>query len=189
MTHHERHPVGDLRTFHTNPKHGDVEAIAESLRINGQYRPIVVNRGTYTNRPMEVLAGNHTLMAHRLLCERHGGETWGEIDCWVIDVDDDQASRIVLADNRTADLGMYDNDILLELLGSLDDEIGLDGTGYTEDYVNALLGGNEMQELPDDCMCPDAPRFQVVVECKNIGEQQLLAEELRRDGYTVHLEG
>ena len=54
-------PVDDLAPYHRNPRRGDVKAIARSLETNGQYRPIVVNLGTHTGRPNEVLAGNHTL--------------------------------------------------------------------------------------------------------------------------------
>lgn len=62
-------PVDDLNLFHKNPRQGDITAIAESLAVRGQYRPIVVNEGTLTGRPLEVLAGNHTLLAgnHTLL--------------------------------------------------------------------------------------------------------------------------
>jgi hypothetical protein len=125
--------VSELRTYHQNPRQGDVSAIRESLRVNGQYRPIVVNRGTYTGRPSEVLAGNHTLLAAR-------DEGWSEIAaCWV-DVDDDQAKRIVLADNRTADLGDYDEQALAGLLDGLPD---LEGTGYTDEDLAALLDRDE----------------------------------------------
>lgn len=138
----QQHEIKDLKIYHQNPRVGDVEAIAQSLQVNGAYKPIVVNKGTHTGRPNEVLAGNHTLKAHRLLVER-GESQWATIATWVVDVDDEQAARIVLADNRTADLGSYDNDDLLELLGSLDD--GLEGTGYDEGYIDALLGAN----IPD----------------------------------------
>ena len=131
---HARLPVGELRTFHKNPRKGDVEAIAGSLRVNQQYRPIVVNRGTHTGRPNEVLAGNHTLMAARSLAEED--KAWNEIDAWVIDVDDDQASRIVLADNRTADLGSYNDHALLGLLEQLDGD--LEGTGFDDHDVQSL---------------------------------------------------
>ena len=141
----QQHEIKDLKIYHQNPRVGDVEAIAQSLQVNGAYKPIVVNRGTHTGRPNEVLAGNHTLKAHRLLVER-GDSQWATIATWVVDVDDEQAARIVLADNRTADLGSYDNDDLLELLGSLDD--GLEGTGYDEGYIDALLGAN----IPDEGM-------------------------------------
>lgn len=114
--------VGDLRTYHRNPRRGNTVVIAQSLTVNGQYRPIVVNAGTHTGRPNEVLAGNHTLMAARDL-------GWSSVAAVTVDVDEDQAARIVAADNRTADLGEYDDRLLLELLADLPD---LDGTGYDE---------------------------------------------------------
>ena len=40
-------PVGELSTFVGNPRRGDVAAIARSLDAYGQYRPIVVNAGTF----------------------------------------------------------------------------------------------------------------------------------------------
>ena len=55
-----RVPVASLVPYGANPRHGDVDGIATSLEVNGQYRPIVVRSGTN-----EVLAGNHTLLAAR----------------------------------------------------------------------------------------------------------------------------
>lgn len=133
-------PITDLTPYHHNPRRGNIPAIATSLKTNGQYKPIVVNRGTHTGRPMEVLAGNHTLLAHRKLTEE-GTPGFDSLDTYIIDVDDAAAARIVLADNRTADLGTYDDEVLAELLGSLPDQ---EGTGYTDDDVAALLA------TPDD---------------------------------------
>ena len=63
LGHTQTIPTNQLHTHHQNPRRGDVQAIADSLRVNGHFRPIVVNKGTHTGRPMEVLAGNHTIMA------------------------------------------------------------------------------------------------------------------------------
>ena len=104
--------VGELSPYHRNPRRGNVDAIAESLQVNGQYRPVVVNVGTHTGRPLEVLAGNHTLAAAKQL-------GWKYITATTVDVDDLAAARIVAADNRTADLGDYDDQILVELLQQL----------------------------------------------------------------------
>ena len=54
--------VSDLRLHPDNPRRGDPQAIAASLRHHGQYKPLVVNRHT-----MEVLCGHHTLLAARQL--------------------------------------------------------------------------------------------------------------------------
>lgn len=148
------HPAVDqLATYHRNPRRGNVDRIAESLRVNGQYRPIVVNRGTHTGRPNEVLAGNHTLMAARSL-------GWATVAAVWVDVDDEQASRIVAADNRTADLGDYDDRLLLELLAELPD---LDGTGYDAGDLEELERALAAEELPgagatDPDEVPAAPK-------------------------------
>lgn len=167
------HPAGELRSFapadvalyHRNPRVGDVSAIQNSLRAHGQYRPIVVNAGTHTGRPNEVLAGNHTVKAFRNLQEAEPDDPrWRTIAAFVIDVDDDRAARIVLADNRTAELGGYDDASLLDLLRGLPD---LDGTAYTQDDMGDLMAKLE-ESLPpitdglepgDDNAVPKPPRL------------------------------
>jgi hypothetical protein len=122
-----------LHTYHANPRKGDVGAIADSLKVNGQYRPIVVNEGTHTGRPYEVLAGNHTLIAARSLA-------WTSMACVFVDVDNDAAARIVAADNRTGELGTYDSALLLALLSDLPD---LSGTGYGDADLDDLLAQSD----------------------------------------------
>jgi DNA modification methylase len=137
-------PLNELTTYHRNPRRGNVPAIAASLQTIGQYRPIVVNLGRLTGRPLEVLAGNHTLLA-----ARHLG--WDTITGATVDVDDETAARIVAADNRTADLGDYDLAQLLELLADLPD---LTGTGYTDDDLAKLTA--DLAPDPAPIADPDA---------------------------------
>jgi DNA modification methylase len=137
-----------LHPYRHNPRRGDVAAIAESLRLRGQYRPIVVNVGSLTGRPMEVLAGNHTLFAALSL-------GWAEIEATTVDVDEEGAAQIVAADNRLADLGGYDPEDLLATLVAAGD---LAGTGYTETDLAALL--RDLEEpvgLTDPDAVPDLP--------------------------------
>lgn len=166
------HPqVDTLATYHRNPRRGNVAAIAESLRVNGQYRPVVINRGTVTGRPREVLAGNHTLLGVRRL-------GWPTIAAVWIDVDDEHAARIVAADNRTGDLGDYDDQLLLELLAELPD---LDGTGYTPDDLDALERALAAEQLPgagatdpDDVPDPPAEPVSAVGDVWELGPHRLV---------------
>jgi hypothetical protein len=135
--------LSTLRQYHKNARHGDVNAIADSLKSLGQFKPIVVNVGTLTGRPNEILAGNHTYAAAKEL-------GWDSIEAAWIDVDDQTAAKIVLADNRTSDLSTYDNDALADLLGTLSHDFT--GTGFTaEDYTRLLpkpaAGDDDWQEL------------------------------------------
>lgn len=117
--------VEDLVPYRTNPRRGNLQVIAESLRTHGQYRPIVVRKDTN-----EVLAGNHTLLAARDL-------GWTRIAATYVDCDDDTAAKIVLVDNRANDLAGYDDRLLAELLREV--ETDLTGTGYEPADLAALL--------------------------------------------------
>lgn len=120
-------PIGDVKPYPRNPRRGNVTAIVDSLAINGQYRPLVVNQ-----RTREILAGNHTWQAaHKL--------KWTHIAVTYVDVDDEKAARIVAVDNRANDIATYDFDQLKELLDTLPD---LSGTGYTDEELNNILSGS-----------------------------------------------
>lgn len=170
--------VGELSPYHHNPRRGNIDAIAESLQVNGQYRAIVVNIGTLTGRPMEVLAGNHTLAAAKQL-------GWKHITATTVDVDDLGAARIVAADNRTADLGGYDDEVLSSLLSEIADEAAsLAGTGYTEDDLANLLDPGEPEDGDADIeQVPD--QWGVVVECNTEQQQTRLLAKLMDEGYNV----
>lgn len=117
-------PVTALQPYENNPRVGNVHMIAESLKTNGQYKPIVVRRETH-----EILAGNHTFLAAKNL-------GWETIKVAYVDnITEEQAKKIVIADNRTSDLSQYNNFELLKLLETLPT---LDGTGYLESDVQSL---------------------------------------------------
>lgn len=117
-------PVSQLKGYEKNPRKGNIKAIAESLEVNKQYRPIVVQK-----QSNKILAGNHTWLAAKSL-------GWTQIAVVFVDVDDEAAKRIVLADNKTNDLADYDNAVLAELLRDLG---GVAGTGYSNADMEAIL--------------------------------------------------
>lgn len=173
-----------LNHFHENARIGDVDAIAESIQKNGLYKPVVVNRGTLTGRPNEVLAGNHTVKAVRQL-------DWHTIPVVWVDVDDDAAKRIVLADNKTNDLARYDDSALLKLLQSLDAD--LEGTGFTETDIVDLMesldtggygapGSADIAEPGEDVY---SEQYAVMVLAKDEPEQALIYDELLAQGYKL----
>ena len=122
--------LSELKRFPSNPREGDIGAITESLRILGQYRPIVVNK-----RNNQILKGNHTAAAASAL-------GWTEIAVVWVDVDDEQAARIVLADNRIADKATYDNELLVTAVSALK---SLDGSGFDSEDLADLSKGKDSQ--------------------------------------------
>lgn len=146
-----------LEPYYRNPRVGNVPLIVESLKAHGQYKPIIVNRGSLTGRPNEVLAGNHLLQAGLQLGLDKMLVHW-------LDVDDDEAARIVLVDNRASDKGGYDPDALASLLVDLD---GLAGTGYSDGDLSRLLAGleaGEQEGLNDPDSVPGVPVNPITVE-------------------------
>jgi len=119
-------PIDEVTPHPRNYNNGDVEAIGESIEVNGMYRPVFVQRSTGY-----IIAGNHTWHACKMLGATHIPIVW-------LDVDDPTAVRIMLADNRTAALAVPDNALLLELLDDLAAEDSLIGTGY-KDYDHEVI--------------------------------------------------
>lgn len=108
-------PINSVTPHPENPRTGNVEVIAESLRVNGQYKPILVNV-----RTGRILAGTHTWKAAASL-------GWTTIGASYVDVDEDRERQIMLTDNRAADAGLTDEAAVFNLLATLPD---LHGTGY-----------------------------------------------------------
>lgn len=128
--------IGSIQPHPENPRRGDVESIAESIEANGFYGYVVVQESS----------GNIIAGSHRWLAAKKVGMT--EIPAVFLDVDDDHAKRILLADNRNNELGGYDNDALASILQSLvaeQDWTGLVGTGFTAEDLQDIL---EYREHP-----------------------------------------
>ncbi len=120
--------LDQLRAHPANPRRGNVDAIRESIDENGFYGRIVVQKSTGY-----ILAGNH-----RYLAAKEAGLDVLPVD--YVDVDDERAMRILLADNRTNDLAVYDNEALAEMLEHLaSTDTGLLGTGYNEAALADML--------------------------------------------------
>lgn len=100
--------IDKLTPHPENPRRGQVGAILASMDSHGFYGAVVAQRSTG-----HVLAGNHRLAAAIEAGLKRLPVVW-------LDVDDDEARRILLADNRASDLATYDEAALADLLGSLE---------------------------------------------------------------------
>lgn len=136
-------PVGDLKKHPENPNRGDVNTIAESLEQFGQYRSIVATKD------LTILAGHHVVQAAKNI-----GLKTLRVD--IISANAQDAKRIMLADNRIADLGPGpDIEVLVEVLRSIED---LTGTGYDPEYLENFEEDDEPQ---DDGPEPDVVRRRI----------------------------
>jgi len=118
--------VESLLPHPRNPRQGDIGVIAESIAKNGWYGTVIVQQSTN-----HILAGNHRWQAAKQLGMKKVPVTY-------VDVDDETALRILLADNRTSDLASHDEHALSELLTELSADTLL-GTGWDGDSLDILL--------------------------------------------------
>ena len=163
--------VSSLIGYPTNPRRGDISAIAQSLKAHGQYRPIVVQSGTNF-----ILAGNHTFKAAKKL-------GWRKIKVTYIDADEETAKKIVLADNRLTDLAGYNEPLLKNLLQALPD---VEGTGFTPaevETLDRLISGEDKSSITDSKPLPSDPevkigawRFTIEHEAYEAWDEQLKTE-------------
>ena len=162
-------PISEVRQHEQNPRNGDVELIAESVAINGVYKPIV------TARDGTILAGNHSYQSFLSL-----GHEFVNIVRLDLDPDSAEAKRVMLADNRTSDVGNYDDAQLLQLLTSLET---LEGTGFdtlaVDDLTTLLDGGGDYVAPPDITFEHSGASFRQIVLTLGLARFKYLVTHLQ----------
>ncbi len=120
------------------------QQVAESLRLYGQRKPIVVNGKTGF-----VEAGNGTLRAARKL-------GWSHVAAVRVEDDHQTATGYAIADNRVAELSEWDNDALKALLDSIDNPLEI--PGVDDDWLKTLEWTNEeTPSISDVDFIPEPP--------------------------------
>lgn len=112
-----------------NDNNGDVEALVESIEVNGCYRPIFVNQET------KLITGGHTLYEALLSLDAvYVPVAWG-------DGSEEIHRRRLIGDNQIARLARPDRALTVQMLDTLrDTPLALLGTGFTEDeYLRIML--------------------------------------------------
>ena len=157
--------INSIKSHPKNVRQGDIGAISESLKAHGQYRPIVVDKRTNC-----ILAGNHTWKAAKSL-------GWTQISAGFVETkDDDEALRILLADNRTTDLASYDDTELANLLKQLaETDEGLLGTAFDGDALDQLLMDLEQEPFGLDLdtkysQAVNVPQYEIVGDEPQLSE-------------------
>lgn len=173
--HLELIPIDSVRQHPRNNNDGNADLIAESISELGFFDPITVQKSSGY-----ILTGNHSWEEYR----RQGAT---EIPAIVVDVDDVQAVRMMVAHNRTGRRGSDNPERTADALTWLEEEAGtpyvLCGTGYTTQDVEALLAGaiatEPMSDVEfDDATAPAAPKAKL---CPNCG-YNITADPDRYDG-------
>ena len=153
-------PIENLTTMEGNPRKGDVEAVKKSYEKFGQRKPIVARRLGISENGFAtgtVTAGNHQLQAAKAL-------KWKEIAVVFIDEDENTAKAFSLADNRTHDLGTYDDaelNSLLKEMEALDADL-FAATGYSSGDIDVLLSALTSDPTKEESALGEIDRSQLL---------------------------
>ncbi len=129
----------------------NIDAIAASLSRFGQQKPIVVTKEGV------VKAGNGTVIAAQ-------GLGWTHIWVHVTDLSDKEADKFAIADNRTAELAVWNDTLLSESLKSWpSDDSGL---------FDAL------QFDQDDILDPDLSSLDVDIDSIDLGDEDPIGDTM-----------
>jgi ParB family chromosome partitioning protein len=176
-------PIERLRTMPGNPHHGDLEALTRSWKRFGQRRPLI-GRLDADGNGGEVIAGNHGLEVARRLGWSHVAVLW-------VDDDDATAKAFAVADNRTAQLGYEDPELLTDLLMDIrmSDLDLFAATAYDGADLAKLLDPNlglqprkGNKDSPENQLVEQS--WAVIVELPNEDAQLELLERLTVEGFS-----
>lgn len=151
-------PIEMVSQHPKNPNEGDVEMIADAMARLGVYKGITAQFSTGY-----ILEGNHRYLAMLSMGCTEIPVTW-------LEVSDEDAMRILLADNRTAEVSQRDPRALERILLEMDAwEGGLTGTGYdTEDLAALARANRAFDHMPINPAWDDMPirmqRHRVIVD-------------------------
>ncbi|MEM7232841.1 MAG: recombinase family protein [Planctomycetota bacterium] len=145
----KRVPIDELHLDPANARqHGpeNLEAITASLKRFGQAEPLVVQKSSG-----RVVGGNGRLVAMKKI-------GWTDADVVEVDIDDLDATALGIALNRTGELAEWDEETLAKLLSNLKEADALDGVGYDDTEIDALLDEvNDNSVVVIEDVAPEEP--------------------------------
>ncbi len=171
-------PIGELQFDPANArKHAEksISAIAASLRVYGQLKPVVARRDNKV-----VVAGNGTLLAALSLNWTHLAVVW-------VDMDAATAAGFAISDNRTAELSEWDAEALSALLREANTEEDPRLSEMLAELAKEMKLEPAEEASADEEAAPDQSdmleeKFAVLIQCKDEAEQTALLERFAAEG-------
>jgi len=128
---------GTLTPWEQNPRDNEeaIEQVARSIERFGFASPIIARQADG-----RVIAGHTRLSAALRLGLK-------DVPVRFLDLDDQMASALALADNRLGEIATWTDDTLAEVLSALEEDgVDLDGLGWTGDELDRLLDSMKPEE-------------------------------------------
>lgn len=157
-----------------NPRKNDssVKKVAASISRFGFGSPILARRENG-----EIIAGHTRVKAAKKLGLTH-------VPVRYLDLSEDEAHKLAVADNKTAEEASWDQAALAEIMGEWDDAgEEFDGLGFDDEELSKLLGENYESEIQEVDVTKARAEFFLSVHGP-LPEQRAVLEALRK-----HLEG
>ncbi len=159
-----------------------IDGIAASLQAFGQLTPIVVNAKTH-----RIAKGNGTWAAARKLAKKD--PRWKMLAMVFVEQDKTTHAGYRLADNRTAQLAHWNQELLAESIAALQQQ---DGALFASLQLEALAAelpqaGTKAVAFEASDAAPDnAPKvYGLVITCDSQAQQKKLHKQLKKDGLKV----
>ncbi|MFQ5495671.1 MAG: ParB N-terminal domain-containing protein, partial [Phycisphaerae bacterium] len=148
----EQVPITDIRPSKSNPRRNDsaVDAVARSIQAYGFNNPII------TDANLNVAAGHTRLKAAILL----GLEIVPVIR--VPGLTGTKLTGFAIADNKTAELAEWDDEMLFRLVDDLnrDEEFDLSSIGFSDKELTEMLDKSVEDDEDQTPIAPDVPTTQ-----------------------------
>jgi hypothetical protein len=176
-----------LKRWERNPKDHDLGELGRSLSRFGFVMPILIDE-----RSNKIAAGHgriDTLLQRREMGESPPARIDVQDGEWMVPVvrgvnfnSDGEMEAYAVADNRLVERGGWDEPALTAVLKDLAEGPGLDGTGYDEDDLDALLAFTSMmgefEDLPDLEWDEPEKAWRVIILCDEEAEVLALLQSL-----------
>ena len=163
--------IDSLKPWEDNPRINDkaISSVVDSIKRFGFASPIIARKETN-----EIIAGHTRFKAARVL-------QLAKVPVRFMDLDPVDSKLLALADNRVGEIADWDDDRLRTILEELaDEDVALEGLGWTDEEIADLLGV-EIEEEADEQIIPES--FEVIVLCKNEREQAKALEYIEEGGF------
>ena len=163
-----------LTPWESNPRDNAaaIDQVARSIERFGFASPIIARAADG-----RIIAG-HTRHAAALKLGLQ------DVPVRYMDLDDQAASALALADNRLGEIAAWDEDGLAAILeGLAAEDVDLDGLGWDEDELSGLLGDADSSDEVDLSM-DEGLTYSVVVQCADDVDQSEMMTRLEGEGYS-----
>lgn len=176
---YELRPIGDLVEWEANPRKGmdlGSKRLARTVSAVGWGADVLVQKSSG-----RIIGGHLRLMAARRL----GLE---KVPCKILDVDDQRADELALADNRGSEFAAWDPAALADLLGEMPEDRRA-GIGWDEPEFGQLLADLGLDgSLEDPELVPEGTyeeTYAVLVKCRDAAHQQEVYDRLLEEGFEL----